>query len=167
MCSFRSCQTRFEFLSQFRLPKTKCVWPMKINVICTVVLVPETSSRTNLSVTYKRRNCKIGSRTTIIILSNSSTLNLASREHKIEWHVIKSCTMLNWIYNRFVILRRTLIYNYISNIVVFLSYRLWRVKTGVLSSIWWAKAAMRYAGVVCYLLFSHTSDFPMLRTVVR
>ena len=53
MCSFRSCQTRFEFLSQFRkvrnafecfvtqvqtrLPKTKCVWPMKINVICTVV----------------------------------------------------------------------------------------------------------------------------------
>ena len=52
MCSFRSCQTRFEFLSQFRkvrnafecfitqvqtrLPKSKCVWPMKINVICTV-----------------------------------------------------------------------------------------------------------------------------------
>ena len=54
MCSFGSCQTRFEFLSQFRkvrnafecfvtqvqthLPKTKCVWPMKINVICTVRL---------------------------------------------------------------------------------------------------------------------------------
>ena len=53
MCSFGSCQTRFEFLSQFRkvrnafecfvtqvqtrLPKTKCVWPMKINVICTVL----------------------------------------------------------------------------------------------------------------------------------
>ena len=53
MCSFGSCQTRFEFLSQFRkvrngfecfvtqvqthLPKTKRVWPMKINVICTVV----------------------------------------------------------------------------------------------------------------------------------
>ena len=52
MCSFRSCQTRFKFLSQFRkvrnafecfvtqvqtrLPKTKCVWPMKINVIGTV-----------------------------------------------------------------------------------------------------------------------------------
>ena len=52
MCSFGSCQKRFEFLSQFRkvrnafecfvaqvqthLPKTKCVWPMKINVICTV-----------------------------------------------------------------------------------------------------------------------------------
>ena len=41
MCSFASCQTRFEFLSQFRkvrnaLPKTKRVWPMKINVICTV-----------------------------------------------------------------------------------------------------------------------------------
>ena len=70
MCSFGSCQTRLEFLSQFRkvrnafecfvtellsqfrkvrnafecfvtqvqthLPKTKCVWPMKINVICTV-----------------------------------------------------------------------------------------------------------------------------------
>ena len=49
---FGSCKTRFEFLSQFRkvrnafecfvtqvqtrLPKTKCVWPMKINVICTV-----------------------------------------------------------------------------------------------------------------------------------
>ena len=47
-----SCKTRFEFLSQFRkvrnafecfvtqvqtrLPKTKRVWPMKINVICTV-----------------------------------------------------------------------------------------------------------------------------------
>ena len=46
MCSFGSCQTRFEFLSQFRkvrnafecfvtkvqmlLPKTKRVWPMKI-----------------------------------------------------------------------------------------------------------------------------------------
>ena len=54
MCSFGSCQTRFEFLSQFsgkvrnafecfvaqvqtQLPKTKRVWPMKINVICTVV----------------------------------------------------------------------------------------------------------------------------------
>ena len=52
MCSFGSCQTRFEFLSQFRkvrnafecfvthvqthLPKTKRVWPMKINVSCTV-----------------------------------------------------------------------------------------------------------------------------------
>ena len=52
MCSFGSCQARFEFLSQFRkvrnafecfvaqvqtqLPKTKRVWPMKINVICTV-----------------------------------------------------------------------------------------------------------------------------------
>ena len=52
MCSFGSCQTCFEFLSQFRkvrnafecfvtqvqthLPKTKRVWPMKINVICTV-----------------------------------------------------------------------------------------------------------------------------------
>ena len=49
MCSFGSCQTRFEFLSQFwkvrnafecfvtqvqtRLPKTKRVWPMKINVL--------------------------------------------------------------------------------------------------------------------------------------
>ena len=54
MCSFGSCKTRFEFLSQFRkvrnafecfvtqvqtrLPKTKRVWPMKINVICTVAL---------------------------------------------------------------------------------------------------------------------------------
>ena len=54
MCSFGSCQTRFEFLSQFRkvrnafecfvtqvqtrLPKTKCVWPMKINVICNVAI---------------------------------------------------------------------------------------------------------------------------------
>ena len=52
MCSFGSCKTRFEFLSQFgkvrnafecfvtqvqtRLPKTKRVWPMKTNVICTV-----------------------------------------------------------------------------------------------------------------------------------
>ena len=56
MCSFGSCQTRFEFLSQFRkvwnafecfvtqvqthLPKTKRVWPMKINVICTVCGCP-------------------------------------------------------------------------------------------------------------------------------
>ena len=56
MCSFGSCQTRFEFLSQFRkvrnafecfvtqvqthLPKTKCVWPMKINVICAVLTKP-------------------------------------------------------------------------------------------------------------------------------
>ena len=55
MCSFGSCQTRFEFLSQFRkvrnafecfvtqvqthLPKTKRVWPMKINVICTVLTI--------------------------------------------------------------------------------------------------------------------------------
>ena len=54
MCNFGSCQTRFEFLSQFRkvrnafecfvtqvqthLPKTKRVWPMKINVICTVYI---------------------------------------------------------------------------------------------------------------------------------
>ena len=53
MCCFGSCQTRFEFLSQFRkvrnaiecfvthvqthLPKTKRIWPMKINVICTVI----------------------------------------------------------------------------------------------------------------------------------
>ena len=53
MCSFGSYKTRFEFLSQFRkvqnafecfvtqvqtrLPKTKRVWPMKINVICTVI----------------------------------------------------------------------------------------------------------------------------------
>ena len=53
MCSFGSCQMRFKFLSQFRkvrnvfecfvtqvqtrLPKTKRVWPMKINVICTVL----------------------------------------------------------------------------------------------------------------------------------
>ena len=52
MCNFGSCKTRFEFLSQFRkvrnafqcfvtqvqtrLPKSKCVWPMKINVIGTV-----------------------------------------------------------------------------------------------------------------------------------
>ena len=50
MCSFGSCKTRFEFLSQFRnafecfvtqvqmrFLKTKRVWPMKINVICTVI----------------------------------------------------------------------------------------------------------------------------------
>ena len=57
MCSFGSCKTRFEFLSQFRkvrnafecfvtqvqtrLPKSKRVWPMKINVICTVCWAPE------------------------------------------------------------------------------------------------------------------------------
>ena len=58
MCSFGSCQMRFEFLSQFRkvrnafecfvtqvqthLPKTKRVWPMKINVIC--ILLTNVSS---------------------------------------------------------------------------------------------------------------------------
>ena len=55
MCCFGSCKTRFKFLSQFRkvrnafecfvtqvqtrLPKIKRVWPMKINVICTVCLL--------------------------------------------------------------------------------------------------------------------------------
>ena len=79
MCSFGSCQTRFEFLSQFRkvrnafecfvtqvqtrLPKTKHVWPMKINVICTVskcasftwcnvnAIAPETSQKLQNTVT--------------------------------------------------------------------------------------------------------------------
>ena len=52
MCNFGSCKTCLEFLSHFRkvrnafecfvtqvqthLPKIKRVWPMKINVICTV-----------------------------------------------------------------------------------------------------------------------------------
>ena len=67
MCSFGSCQTRFEFLSQFRkvrnafecfvtqvqthLPKTKRVWPIKINVICTVrpILVSRNLQITQLS----------------------------------------------------------------------------------------------------------------------
>ena len=64
MCSFGSCQTRFEFLSQFRkvrnafecfvtqvqthLPKTKRVWPMKINVICTVDVGVRFRARTEL-----------------------------------------------------------------------------------------------------------------------
>ena len=55
MCNFGSCKTRFEFLIKFRkvrnafecfvtqvqtrLPKSKCVWPMKINVICTVIYI--------------------------------------------------------------------------------------------------------------------------------
>ena len=67
MCSFGSCKTRFEFLSQFRkirnasecfvtqvqtrLPKTKCVWPMKINVICTVL--------------HHNHNCSLDTRTTL------------------------------------------------------------------------------------------------------
>ena len=69
MCSFGSCQTRFEFLSQFRkvrnafecfvaqvqthLPKTKRIWPMKINVICTVTTyyyVPESYSNNKIDV---------------------------------------------------------------------------------------------------------------------
>ena len=65
MCSFGSCQTRFEFLSQFRkvrnafecfvtqvqthLPKTKRVWPMKINVICTVVFGNSLTKRNKIS----------------------------------------------------------------------------------------------------------------------
>ena len=71
MCSFGSCQTRFKFLSQFRkvrnafegfvtqvqthLPKTKRVWPMKINVICTVhvyVLAYMCSDRTMFSICW-------------------------------------------------------------------------------------------------------------------
>ena len=65
MCSFGSCQTRFEFLSQFRkvrnvfecfvtqvqthLPKTKRVWPMKINVICTVYAFQLATFHDNIS----------------------------------------------------------------------------------------------------------------------
>ena len=61
MRSFGSCKTHFEFLSQFRkvrnafecfvaqvqtrLPKTKRVWPMKINVICTVHYNPKSPSK--------------------------------------------------------------------------------------------------------------------------
>ena len=64
MCSFGSYQVRFEFLSQFRkvrnafecfvffltqvqtqLPKTKRVWPMKINLSCTVDLPSGTKSK--------------------------------------------------------------------------------------------------------------------------
>ena len=74
MCSFGSCQTRFEFLSQFRkvrnafecfvaqvqtqLPKTKRVWPMKINVICTVQLtnqmLKDISVTPDISVRYHK-----------------------------------------------------------------------------------------------------------------
>ena len=69
MCSFGSCKTRFEFLSQFRkvrnafecfvtqvqmrLPKTKRVWPMKINVIGTVYITntrEKQHERTDLEV---------------------------------------------------------------------------------------------------------------------
>ena len=66
MCSFGSCQTRFELLSQFRKvrnvfecfvtqvqtrwPNTKCVWPMKINVIYTVYLLKKIeTSKANIS----------------------------------------------------------------------------------------------------------------------
>ena len=72
MCSFGSCQTRFEFLSQFRkvrnafecfvtqvqtrLPKTKCVWPMKINVICTVSEMARNASDLN----NVRTDCYVG-----------------------------------------------------------------------------------------------------------
>ena len=68
MCSFGSCQTRFEFLSQFRkvrnafecfvtqvqthLPKTKRVWPMKINVICTVNYLKVVSLVVKFHVTF-------------------------------------------------------------------------------------------------------------------
>ena len=66
MCNFGSCKTRFEFLSQFRkvrnafqcfvaqvqtrLPKSKCVWPMKINVICTVPQNVRMQTRTYILV---------------------------------------------------------------------------------------------------------------------
>ena len=79
MCSFGSCQTRFEFLSQFRkvrnafecfvtqvqthLPKTKCVWPMKINVICTVC-------HSNKLPEEELRARKLGKKTTLIIISD-------------------------------------------------------------------------------------------------
>ena len=77
MCSFGSCQTRFEFLSQFRkvrnafecfvtqvqtrLPKTKCVWPMKINVIGTVCV----SENSTVNSGTNGRNSDIG------VLSNT------------------------------------------------------------------------------------------------
>ena len=76
MCSFGSCKTRFEFLSQFRkvrnvfecfvtqvqthLPKTKRVWPMKINVICTVLCArffsETTQPMSETVVPFNRRN---------------------------------------------------------------------------------------------------------------
>ena len=81
MCSFGSCQTRFEFLSQCRkvrnafecfvaqvqkhLPKTKRVWPMKINVICTVsTIFPGTQitlKKVNIYITVSTKNVKINS----------------------------------------------------------------------------------------------------------
>ena len=85
MCSFGSCQTRFEFLSQFRkvrnafecfvaqvqtqLPKTKRVWPMKINVICTVCHVY------NVRNLIKNPTCRKSTRGTLldpVIVSNKN-----------------------------------------------------------------------------------------------
>ena len=75
MCSFGSCQMRFEFLSQFRkvrnafecfvtqvqthLPKTKRVWPMKINVICTVQGMSIIGLHSPVTLETSKKSCEI------------------------------------------------------------------------------------------------------------
>ena len=135
MCNFGSCKTRFEFLSQFRkvrnafqcfvtqvqtrLPKSKCVWPMKINVICTVGLLSRDTSGTESAN---------GSRTTIssicipsrsifwaecfigLVTSASPTGTLDVSEMKMKWWCFWPllCTLfrLNWAKQTPGIMRR-------------------------------------------------------------
>ena len=49
----------FRSTVQTRLPKTKCVWPMKINVICTVSNDGGSSKRGSISYSYSRVRYKI------------------------------------------------------------------------------------------------------------
>ena len=83
---FGSCKTRFEFLSQFRkvrnafecfvtqvqtrLPKTKRVWPMKINVICTVC--PHTTFPGSLS-SFQPKDFAPQPKTSVVSLTGTAT----------------------------------------------------------------------------------------------
>ena len=95
MCSFGSCQTRFEFLSQFRkvrnafecfitqvqtyLPKTKRVWPMKINVICTVIFSSYLYSQNNQSnILSNRRSPNSGAGLRVRSLNTTSGTEVLS-----------------------------------------------------------------------------------------
>ena len=91
-CSFGSCQTRFEFLSQFRkvrnafecfvaqvqtrLPKTKRVWSMKINVICTVQWIPITTDGLISNTGHCRRRY---TRFTQLCICSQNTLKIHGR----------------------------------------------------------------------------------------
>ena len=102
----QTCQTRFEFLSQFRkvrnafecfvtqvqtrLPKTKCVWPMKINVICTVWLFVIGASTyfglsTNFGVLYSALTLALTPSETHDVTSVSASARVRCRGSSTLW----------------------------------------------------------------------------------